>query len=67
MVRPHRRKWAAVLIGSGACLAYWVLLLVNEHAGIYTMLPVPILAWSPNIAFALLASGLAWQEFRPAS
>src|SRR5262249_9174036 len=67
MVRSHRRKWVVVLIGSGVCLVYWVLLLVAEHAGIYTMLPVFILAWLPNIACALLASGLAWRGLRPAS
>ena len=52
---------AVVLTAFGLCIAYWMLLMSANEAGVWTMLPVPIVAWSPNIACALLASGLAWR------
>ncbi|HKE84807.1 MAG TPA: LptF/LptG family permease [Vicinamibacterales bacterium] len=61
MVRFHCRKRTTLLLAGGICLTYWMMLFAATDAGIWTMMPVPIVAWSPNIASALLASGLAWR------
>ena len=61
-VRTRRMTRRAVVpIAFGLCIAYLMLLMEANRAGIWTMWPVPLVAWSPNIACALLASGLAWR------
>jgi lipopolysaccharide export LptBFGC system permease protein LptF len=67
-VRTRRMtRRAVVLTAFGLCIAYWMLLMEASRAEVWTMLPVPIIAWSPNIACALLAASLAARGFRPAS
>jgi lipopolysaccharide export LptBFGC system permease protein LptF len=53
------RRWRAVLTAIGISVSYYTWLMVAEEAAIWTMQPVILIAWSPNIAFTVLALGLA--------
>jgi lipopolysaccharide export LptBFGC system permease protein LptF len=46
-------------------IGYYVLMISVEHASIWTMWPVPLLMWSPNIACVLLAGALARRGLMP--
>jgi lipopolysaccharide export LptBFGC system permease protein LptF len=56
--RPVTGAPTAVLL----CLAYWFLLVVANLLGVWTMIPPLLIVWTPNIAFAIVAAGLAWRR-----
>jgi lipopolysaccharide export LptBFGC system permease protein LptF len=59
--RPRRTTGLRrALTATGICLVYYGLLITAEEAGIWTMWPVAVIMWSPNIACAILAGALAW-------
>jgi hypothetical protein len=61
--RPRRNTaLRGVLTATAICLAYYVLLIAAEEASIWTVWPVALIVWSPNIACALLAGALARQR-----
>jgi lipopolysaccharide export system permease LptF/LptG-like protein len=59
--RPWRRSRNRQVVNATIiCVCYYLLLISAEQAGIWTMWPVALVAWSPNIACALLTIALAF-------
>jgi hypothetical protein len=67
MPRLPVRRWAIAVAACGACLSYFLLLLVADTAARQTQLPIAASVWLPNLVFAVASTALMVAAERPSA